>query len=181
MIRSCNQADFESILAVINDGAKAYKGIIPADRWTDPYMSRKHLRCQIEEGVLFSGYEENGELLAVMGLQHVQDVTLIRHAYVRIASQQRGIGTLLLGHLLRLTASPVLVGTWADATWAIRFYRKHGFQTVTRQEKDRLLRKYWIIPERQVQTSVVLANAEWRAVNTCSKSRREPPDTYPAL
>lgn len=166
MIRPCNQADFDSILAVINDGAQAYKGIIPADRWTNPYMSREHLQRQIEEGVLFSGYEENGKLLAVMGLQQAQDVTLIRHAYVRMASQQHGMGTLLLGHLRRLTGSPVLVGTWADATWAIRFYQKHDFQTVTHQEKDRLLRKYWIIPERQVETSVVLADARWRALNT---------------
>ena len=158
MIRSCNQADFESILAVINDGAKAYKGIIPADRWTDPYMSRKHLRCQIEEGVLFSGYEENGELLAVMGLQHVQDVTLIRHAYVQPGQQGRGIGAALLGHLRALSPRRMLVGTWAAAAWAIRFYQRHGFILVSPELKTRLLRRYWTIPERQIETYVVLAN-----------------------
>jgi GNAT superfamily N-acetyltransferase len=162
MMRRCDERDFELIWAIINDGAKAYKGIIPADRWTEPYMSCEELRRQIDEGVVFWGYDESGTLAAVMGIQQVQDVTLIRHAYVRTSSQNRGIGTQLLSHLRGLTSDPVLIGTWADAVWAIQFYEKHGFQLVGPREKDRLLRKYWTIPERQVETSVVLADPKWR-------------------
>jgi GNAT superfamily N-acetyltransferase len=161
MIRRCDDRDFDLIWAIINDGARAYKGIIPADRWTEPYMSHEQLRRQIDEGVVFWGYEETGTLAAVMGIQQVQDVTLIRHAYVRTSSQKRGIGAQLLSHLRGLTSTPVLIGTWADAVWAIRFYEKHGFQLVGPQEKDRLLRTYWAIPERQIETSVVLADPEW--------------------
>jgi N-acetylglutamate synthase-like GNAT family acetyltransferase len=164
MICRCDQADFESIWAIINDGAQAYKGTIPADRWAEPYMSREELQHQIDHGVRFWGFEDNGTLVAVMGLQEVQDVTLIRHAYVRTGSQKRGIGAILLSHLRKLTATPVLIGTWADATWAVRFYQKHGFQLVTPEEKNRLLKKYWTIPERQVETSVVLADSQWRDV-----------------
>ncbi len=161
MIRRCDDRDFEMIWAIINDGAKAYKGRIPADRWTEPYMAREELLRQIDEGVVFWGYEETGTLVAVMGIQQVQDVTLIRHAYVRSNSQKRGIGAQLLSHLRGLTNAPVLIGTWADAVWAIKFYEKHGFQLVERQDKDRLLRKYWSIPRRQVETSVVLADSKW--------------------
>jgi GNAT superfamily N-acetyltransferase len=161
MIRRCDDRDFELIWAIINDGAKAYKGIIPADRWTEPYMSREELRGQIDEAVVFWGYEETGTLTAVMGIQNVQDVTLIRHAYVRTSSQKRGIGAQLLSHLRGLTSTPVLIGTWADAAWAIQFYEKHGFQLVGPQETYRLLRKYWHIPERQIETSVVLADPTW--------------------
>jgi GNAT superfamily N-acetyltransferase len=161
MMRRCDGPDFELIWAIINDGSEAYKGIIPADRWTEPYMSRVELRRQIDEGVVFWGYEESGMLAAVMGIQQVQDVTLIRHAYVRTSSQKRGIGTQLQSHLRGLTSAPVLIGTWADAVWAIQFYEKHGFQLVGPQEKDRLLRTYWTIPERQVETSVVLADPKW--------------------
>jgi GNAT superfamily N-acetyltransferase len=161
MIRRCVDRDFELIWAIINDGAQAYKGIIPADRWTEPHMSREELRRQIDEGVVFWGYEESGTLAAAMGIQQVQDETLIRHAYVRTSSQKRGIGAQLLFHLRGLTSAPVLIGTWADAVWAIRYYEKHGFQSVGPQEKDRLLRKYWAIPERQVETSVVLADSKW--------------------
>ena len=161
MMRRCGDGDFEVIWAIINDGARAYKGIIPADRWTEPYMSREELRRQIDEGVQFWGYEESGTLTAVMGIQQVQDVTLIRHAYVRTSSQKRGIGAQLLSHLRRLTNAPVLIGTWADAVWAIHFYEKYGFQLVEPKEKDRLLRKYWTIPERQIETSVVLADPKW--------------------
>lgn len=162
MIRCCDDHDFELIWAIINDGARAYKGIIPADRWAEPYMSYEELRRQIDEGVVFWGYEESGTLVAAMGIQQVQDVTLIRHAYVRTSSQKRGIGAQLLSHLRGLTSVPVLIGTWADALWAIQFYQKHGFQLVSPQEKDRLLRKYWSIPERQIETSVVLGDPKWR-------------------
>ncbi len=162
MIRRCTESDFDNLRTVINDGAQAYRGIIPEDRWTDPYMSRDKLRHEIDSGVLFWGYEDNGALAGVMGLQTVQDVTLIRHAYVRTACQKRGVGALLLSHLAKLTTTPVLVGTWKDATWAIRFYDRHGFQIVDHDVKERLLRQYWHVPERQIETSVVLADAAWR-------------------
>ncbi len=162
MIRRCDDTDFEAIWTIINDGAQAYKGIIPADRWTEPYMSREKLRHELAEGVAFWGYEEAGTLAGVMGLQQVQDVTLIRHAYVRGSSQKRGIGGHLLDHLRGMASRPVLIGTWADAVWAIRFYERYGFQMVSAREKDRLLKKYWSIPERQIETSVVLADATWR-------------------
>jgi GNAT superfamily N-acetyltransferase len=158
MIRLCDDHDFEPIWVIINDGARAYKGVIPEDRWTEPYMSRDQLHHEIGEGVVFWGYEESGTLEGVMGLQQVQDVTLIRHAYVRTSSRNRGIGTHLLKYLRKLTQGPVLIGTWADALWAIRFYEKNGFQTVPQDQKDRLLRRYWSIPERQIETSVVLAD-----------------------
>jgi GNAT superfamily N-acetyltransferase len=162
VIRRCDERDFEEIWAIINDGARAYKGIIPADRWTEPYMSREKLQREIDDGVVFCGLEEGGELAGVMGFQNVKDVTLIRHAYVRTASQKRGIGAWLLTHLTESTERPVLIGTWADAVWAIRFYEAHGFQLVGGDEKDRLLDKYWKIPERQRDTSVVLADGKWR-------------------
>jgi N-acetylglutamate synthase-like GNAT family acetyltransferase len=162
MIRRCDDRDFESVWAIINDGAQAYKGIIPADRWTEPYMSREKLRHEIQQGVAFWGYEEAGTLAAVMGLQQVQDVTLIRHAYVRTSSQKQGLGGRLLSHLRTLTSGPVLIGTWADAAWTIHFYQKDGFQIVDPQEKVRLLKKYWTVPGRQIATSVVLADLKWR-------------------
>ena len=162
MIRRCEEGDFEAIWTIINDGAQAYKGIIPADRWTEPYMPREKLRHEMELGVMFWGLEDSGELVGVMGIQNVQDVTLIRHAYVRSASQKRGFGARLLKHLTELTDRSVLIGTWAAATWAIRFYEGFGFQMVGTEEKDRLLDKYWTIPPRQRETSVVLADAKWR-------------------
>jgi len=146
MIRPCRDGDFEAVYAIINDAAGAYRGVIPLDRWHEPYMSREQLRREIESGVRFWGYEDAGTLLGVMGIQDVQDVTLIRHAYVRTASRNQGIGGMLLGELRKLTARPVLIGTWADATWAIRFYQRHGFRLVSQEEKDRLLRQYWSIP-----------------------------------
>ena len=161
MIRRCDERDFDRIYTIINDGAQAYKGVIPADRWTEPYMSRDKLRHEIDDGVVFWGHEVEGALAGVMGLQDVQDVTLIRHAYVRTASRSRGIGGKLLTHLRTITSRPVLIGTWADAVWAIGFYQKHGFRVVDQQEKNVLLKKYWKIPERQVETSVVLADAQW--------------------
>jgi N-acetylglutamate synthase-like GNAT family acetyltransferase len=162
MIRRCGDRDFESIWSIINEGSQAYKGIIPADRWTEPYMSLEKLRHEIDDGVVFWGYEDDGVLAGVMGIQQVKDVTLIRHAYVRTGSQKRGIGAHLLSHLRSMADSPVLIGTWADAVWAIRFYERHGFQIVDPEEKKRLLRRYWTVPERQIETSVVLADLRWR-------------------
>ena len=158
MICRCDKDDFDVILAVINDGARAYEGIIPADRWTEPYMSRAALAHEIEERVRFWGHEEDGALSGVMGLQQVRDVTLIRHAYVRTGSQKRGIGAQLLAQLRQQTTGPILIGTWAAASWAIRFYQSHGFRLVGAEEKNRLLKKYWAIPERQIETSVVLTD-----------------------
>jgi len=157
MIRPCTDSDFEAIHVIINDAAQAYRGIIPADRWKEPYMSREELRHEIADGVLFWGYEVDGELIGIMGIQHGQDVTLIRHAYVRTVKRNGGIGSQLLTFLRQQTTRPLLIGTWADAVWAIRFYEKHGFRTVSPEEKTRLLRQYWTIPDRQVETSVVLA------------------------
>jgi GNAT superfamily N-acetyltransferase len=162
MIRRCDHSDFEQIFAIINDGAQAYRGIIPEDRWTEPYMSREKLQHEISAGVVFWGYHDSGALAGVMGIQEVQDVTLIRHAYVRTTNQKRGVGALLLAHLRNLTTNPVLIGTWANAAWAIRFYQKHGFQQVAPTDKDRLLRRYWSVPERQIETSIVLADQHWR-------------------
>jgi N-acetylglutamate synthase-like GNAT family acetyltransferase len=162
MIRRCDDRDFELIWTIINDGAQAYKGIIPADCWTEPYMSREKLRHEIDDGVVFWGYEETGTLVGIMGIQGVQDVTLIRHAYVCTSRQKRGYGAHLLSHLRELASSPVLIGTWADAVWAIHFYERHGFQIVGPQDKDQLLKKYWTVPERQIETSVVLADQKWR-------------------
>ena len=157
MIRPCAESDFSDVLEIINDAAQAYRGIIPADRWHEPYMSAAELTQQMQSGVVFWACEENGALSGVMGIQQVVDVTLIRHAYVRTALRGCGIGTTLLAHLRTLTAKPILIGTWAAATWAIRFYEKHGFELAGGEEKNRLLRKYWAIPERQIETSVVLA------------------------
>jgi len=162
MIRRCDERDFEAIWSIINDGAEAYRGVVPADRLGDPYMDREKLAEEIADRVAFWGYEEEGALAGVMGIQQVQDVTLIRHAYVRTARQGQGIGARLLAQLREMASGPVLIGTWADAAWAIRFYRRHGFEVVTPQEKDRLLKKYWKIPERQIETSVVLADERWR-------------------
>lgn len=161
MIRPCTDADFPAILAIINDAAQAYRGIIPADCWHEPYMPRAELVHQIAAGVQFWGSEDGGELVGVMGIQEVADVSLIRHAYVRTAQRRGGIGAALLAHLRTMTARPILIGTWAAATWAIRFYQKNGFMLVDDGEKDRLLRKYWSIPERQIETSVVLADQPW--------------------
>ena len=170
MIRRCTAQDFDRIHTIINDGAQAYKGIIPADRWTEPYMSTHQLQHEIDEGVIFWGYEASGQLSGVMGIQPVRDVTLIRHAYVLTTSQKQGIGAHLLAHLRELATGPVLIGTWADATWAIRLYEKHGFQLVAGQIKAELLKKYWTIPERQIETSVVLADAVWRELNRKSSA-----------
>ena len=162
MIRCCDERDLELIWSIINDGAHAYESVIPADCWTDPYMSRHELHAEMEDGVSFWGYEDNEALQGVMGIQQVEDVTLIRHAYVRTGSQKRGIGGRLLSHLRKLAHGPVLIGTWADAVWAIRFYEKHGFRVVPPEQKERLLRQYWNVPARQVETSVVLVDPTWQ-------------------
>ena len=161
MIRQCEISDFEHIYTIINLAAEKYEGIIPADRWKVPYMSPEELQYETASGVVFWGYDKKGALLGVMGIQPVQDVTLIRHAYVRPEAQGLGIGSKLLSFLLKKTTRPVLIGTWADANWAIRFYEKRAFKQVTVEEKNRLLKKYWSIPERQVSTSVVLADLKW--------------------
>ena len=161
MIRQCDNSEVELIYSIINDAAEAYRGVIPGDRWKEPYMSEDELQHEIDRGVVFWGYEQDGKLIGVMGIQHLQDVTLIRHAYVRTAKRNQGIGGKLLSSLRQQTTRPLLVGTWADALWAIRFYENHGFRLVSWEEKERLLRKYWSIPERQVETSVVLADQKW--------------------
>ncbi len=158
MIRRCDENDFDAIWEIINDGAQAYKDVIPQDRWKQPYMSQDELRHEMREGVEFWGFEEDRDLKGVMGIQPVKDVTLIRHAYVRTQRQKAGIGSQLLAHLRNLTSGPVLIGTWAEASWAIRFYETHGFQLVGAEEKNRLLKTYWTIPDRQIATSVVLAD-----------------------
>jgi GNAT superfamily N-acetyltransferase len=157
-IRRCRDDDREAIFAIVNAAAEKYRGVIPADRWHEPYMPREELDGEIAAGVEFWGYEgDDGELLGVMGVQPVKDVVLIRHAYVRPAAQGQGVGGKLLAHLTAATSERILIGTWAAAEWAIGFYRKHGFAQVTPELKDRLLQTYWNIPERQVATSVVLA------------------------
>ena len=158
MIRRCDDSDFETMYAIINDAARAYRGVIPEDRWHEPYMPREDLRREIGDGVRFWGFEEDGKLIGVMGIQDAGDVTLIRHAYVTTSERRKGIGSMLLSELVRKTDRPLLIGTWADAAWAIRFYEKHGFRLVTAEEKDRLLNTYWKIPARQVETSVVLSD-----------------------
>src|ERR1700731_917690 len=165
MIRRCEKGDSERIWEIINDGAQAYRGVIPADQWTEPYMSREGMQGEIDDGVVFWGFEDVGELVGVMGIQKVRDVTLIRHAYVRSDWQKRGIGAQLLAHLRGLTEDPILIGTWADALWAVRFYEKHGFRMVGLAEKYRLLKKYWKISERHREASVVLADSKWRGVD----------------
>lgn len=157
-IRLCTQSDIDAIYAIINDAAEAYRGVIPADRWHEPYMPLDKLREEIAAGVTFWGYETDGELLGVMGIQDVKDVTLIRHAYVRTRARKQGIGGKLLRHLVSLTERPIMIGTWKAAQWAIDFYAKHGFRLVTEAEKDRLLKTYWSIPERQIVTSVVMVD-----------------------
>ena len=163
MIRSCTDSDFESIYEIINDAGQAYKGVIPDDRWHEPYMPRTELRHEIEKGVHFWGIEEEGVLAGIMGIQDRGEVCLIRHAYVRTDRRNAGLGTRLLRHLESMTKKPILIGTWADAIWAVRFYQKNGYRLLAEAEKNALLRKHWAIPERQVETSVVLADRKWNA------------------
>ncbi len=160
MIRPCTDSDVPNIFAIVNDAAQAYKGVIPSDRWHEPYMPLAELKEQIAEGVKFWGYEDGGRLVGVMGMQPVKDVMLIRHAYVETRMRNRGIGGKLLAHLLGQAGGKILVGTWKAASWAVTFYQKHGFQLVSEEEKNRLLKTYWSIPERQIETSVVLVYQE---------------------
>jgi GNAT superfamily N-acetyltransferase len=156
-IRPCGDDERDAILAIVNAAAEAYRGVIPDDRWREPYMSSEELEQALAEGVVFWGYELDGELVGVMGIQPAGDVDLIRHAYVLPASQGHGVGRALLEHLRGLTSGQVLVGTWADAEWAVRFYRRNGFEPVSPERRTALLETYWRVPERQIETSVVLA------------------------
>jgi GNAT superfamily N-acetyltransferase len=156
VIRRCHGEERDAILAIVNQAAEAYRGVIPADRWHEPYMPREELDAELAAGVIFWGHERDGRLTGVMGIQRVRDVQLIRHAYVLPAEQGSGVGRELLEHLVEHADAPLLVGTWGAAGWAIRFYERNGFALVTPQRKDELLRDYWDIPARQVETSVVL-------------------------
>ena len=162
MIRRGNDEDFEEILGIINDAATAYRGVIPPDRWREPYMTEEELRAQIGGGVRFSCYADDGRIVGVMGVQDKTDVVLIRHAYVRTRRRGEGIGTLLLRELIKDSTKPVLIGTWKAADWAIRFYEKHGFRLAGEEEKNRLLKEYWSIPDRQIETSVVLVDGKYQ-------------------
>ena len=161
VIRACGAGDAARMFDIINDAARAYKGIIPADCWHEPYMPMDHLRSEIAAGVRFWGYEGDGELVGVMGIQDRGDVDLIRHAYVSTVRRNSGVGTSLLAFLERQTEKPILIGTWAAATWAIRFYEKNRYRLLSREDTVRLLKKYWSIPERQIESSVVLASPRW--------------------
>jgi N-acetylglutamate synthase-like GNAT family acetyltransferase len=160
-VRPSAESDLPAILAIINDAAEAYREVIPPDRWHEPYMPADELEREIADGVAFWVAEHDGRIAAVMGVQDKGDVALVRHAYVASSTQRTGMGTRLLQHVTRLADKPILIGTWAAATWAIEFYRRNGFTVVSESEKDRLLRTYWSIPERQIETSVVLADARW--------------------
>lgn len=157
-IRPCRDHERTAIAAIVNAAAEAYRGVIPADRWREPYMDLRELDSEIARGVAFWGYEADGALVGVMGIQSLRDVDLIRHAYVLPRGQRHGVGRALLLHLRRLTARRMLVGTWAAADWAIGFYRRNGFELVSPELKTVLLKTYWTIPDRQIETSVVLAN-----------------------
>jgi N-acetylglutamate synthase-like GNAT family acetyltransferase len=166
MISRCEEGDFNEIYEIINDASSAYRGIIPADRWNEPYMAEGELTRQINEGVQFWKYTEDNRIMGVMGIQLKEDVTLIRHAYVRTTERKKGIGSKLLGHLCLISSTPILIGTWADAKWAIEFYQKHKFRLLPKDKTGELLRKYWTIPERQIETSVVLASPDWVSHST---------------
>lgn len=161
LIRKSVEADFTAILAIVNDAARVYHGVIPADRWHEPYMSASELEKEIAGGVIFWVGEQEERLSGVIGIQDKGDVALVRHAYVAPSTQRAGVGTRLLRHVEGLVDKPILIGTWAAASWAIEFYRRNGFNVVSTAETDRLLRTYWSIPVRQIETSVVLANARW--------------------
>lgn len=160
-IRPSEAADLPQIFAIINQAAQAYRNVIPADRWHEPYMPRDQLESEIAQGVVFWVAEEDGRMLGAMGIQDRGDVALVRHAYVAPGTQRKGVGTTLLRHVESLTPRPILIGTWATAGWAIDFYRRNGYTVVPDREKDQLLRRYWSIPERQIETSVVLADRRW--------------------
>ena len=156
------------MLAIVNAAAQAYRGVIPADRWREPYMPLDELEKEIAEGVVFWVAEQEGRLSGVMGIQDKGDVVLVRHAYVAPTTQRSGVGTKLLRHVESLVDKPILIGTWATASWAIEFYRRNGFTVVPKTCKDSLLRRYWSIPARQVETSVVLADGRWMDAQQCT-------------
>ena len=162
MVRKATQDDFQQIYEIINDAAIAYKGIIPADCWHEPYMPQAELEEQIADGVNFTCYIEDGEIVGVMGIQDKGAVNLIRHAYVTTKRRGGGIGGVLLQELVENSPKPILIGTWKAADWAIRFYEKHGFVQVSEEEKNRLLKTFWNIPDRQIQTSVVLKDQRYK-------------------
>ena len=174
LIRKSRSTDLAAMLAIINEAAQAYRGIIPADRWHEPYMPQEELEKEIVDGVMFWVAEEDGRLSGVMGFQDKGDVALVRHAYIMPTLQRTGVGTRLLRHVESLASKPVLIGTWADASWAIDFYRRNGYTIVSNSDKDALLRKYWSIPTRQIETSVVLADGRWMQAR-----RASPADGYP--
>ena len=161
MIRRCRDDDRDAILAIVNAAAEAYRGVIPADRWHEPYMPREELAQEIAAGVRFWVYEAGGRVTGVMGIQDKGEVALVRHAYVATALQRKGVGAALLKQVQSLTGKPMLIGTWRDATWAISFYQRNGFTLVSEPAKETLLRRFWSIPARQVETSVVLADRRW--------------------
>lgn len=161
-IRRCGAQDLPQLFSIINDAAQAYKGVIPSDRWHEPYFALDELEREIGQGIEFWGCAWDSRLVGVMGIQDRGDVTLIRHAYVQTEHRRKGIGEKLLRELEGMTTKPILIGTWSAATWAIRFYEKNGYRLLTRSDTERLLRKYWNIPGRQIATSVVLANARWK-------------------
>jgi GNAT superfamily N-acetyltransferase len=163
VIRRMREAEVDAALAIVNEAAQAYRGVIPTDRWHEPYMSSDELEREMADGVIVWVAEEEGRLLGVMGIQDRGDVALVRHAYVVPTVQRKGVGTKLLHHVTGLANKPILIGTWADASWAIGFYRRNGFTVVSDLQKDFLLRKYWSIPARQIETSVVLADGRWMA------------------
>lgn len=170
VIRRSGEADFAAMLAIINEAARAYRGVIPGDRWHEPYMPADELAREIAAGVVFWVAEQDGRLAGVMGIQDKGDVALVRHAYVAPTTQRAGVGTRLLRHVKGLVDKPILIGTWAAASWAIEFYGRNGFTVVSSGDKDRLLRMYWSIPDRQIETSVVLANARWMEAQPWAKA-----------
>lgn len=161
MIRKCNNSDFDKIYEIINDATGVYKGIIPTEYWKVPYMSGDELRHDLDDGIVLYGYEENGELVGVMGIQNKQDVTLIRHAYVCSSEQNRGIGGRILSYLQKITSKSILIATWSNDVNAIRFYERHRFKLVPMEKGYWLQRKYWSTPELKIKASVVLADEKW--------------------
>ena len=161
VIRQSVDADFAAMWAIINDAAHAYRGVIPADRWHEPYMPANELEKEIAAGVVFWVAEDEGHLSGLMGIQDKGDVALVRHAYVASTTQRSGVGTKLLHHVESMVDKPILIGTWAAASWAIGFYQRNGYILLSTGDTDRLLRTYWSIPTRQIETSVVLANRRW--------------------
>jgi GNAT superfamily N-acetyltransferase len=172
MIRECGPAELGDVYDVINDAASAYRGVIAPDCWHEPYMSREELGRECAAGVVFSGFYEGTDLVGVMGLQLVGDVALLRHAYVRTAAQHRGIGDALLVHVRRRTDRPMLIGTWREAIWAVRFYQGRGFRVVRQEDTAPLLRRYWTVSDRQIEESVVLGDERWFSGKRPGRARR---------